>query len=138
MFRLDRLTQKAQEALQECQALAEKNQSQMMFPLHLLIALAQEKEGVVRPVLEKCGVRPDALLLEAQRQLANLPKTGPMQPGMYLSPAMNEVLESAFDEATRFKDEFVSTEHMLLGLADKRATRPDSCWTERARRTMRF
>ncbi len=121
MFRLDRLTQKAQEALQECQAIAEKNQSQMMFPLHLLIALAQEKEGVVRPVLEKCGVRPDALLLEAQRQLANLPKTGPMQPGMYLSPAMNEVLESAFDEATRFKDEFVSTEHMLLGLADKRS-----------------
>src|SRR5579871_2768621 len=104
MFRLDRLTQKAQEALQQCQAIAEKNGSQMMFPLHLLIALAEEKEGIVRPVLEKCGVRPDVLLSEAQRMLSTLPKTGPMQqPGMYLSPSLNSVLERAFDEAARFK-----------------------------------
>src|SRR4051794_36311279 len=121
MFRLDRLTQKAQEALQQTQGIAEQNQSQMMFPLHLLIALGQEKEGVVRPVLEKCGVRPDVLLQEAQRLLSTLPKTGTMQPGMYLAPSLNEVLESAFDEATRFKDEFVSTEHMLLALAEKRS-----------------
>jgi ATP-dependent Clp protease ATP-binding subunit ClpB len=121
MFRLDKLTQKAQEALQQCQAVAEKNESQVMFPLHLLIALAEEKEGVVRPVLEKTGVRPDAILAEAQRQLATLPKTAPMQPGMYLSPAMNEVLEHAFDEAGRFKDEFVSTEHLLLSLAEQRS-----------------
>ena len=85
MFRLDRLTQKAQEALQQAQGVAEKNQSQMMFPLHLLIALAEEKEGVVRPVLEKCGVRPDAILSEAQRLVTTLPKTGPMQPGMFLT-----------------------------------------------------
>ena len=49
MFRLDKLTQKAQEAVQQCQAIAEKNESQVMFPLHLLIALAGEKEGIVRP-----------------------------------------------------------------------------------------
>jgi len=121
MFRLDRLTQKAQEALQQSQAIAEKSQSQMLFPLHLLIALAEEKEGVVRPVLEKCGVRPDVLIQEAQRMVPNLPKTGPMQPGMYLSPSLNEVLEKAFDEATRFKDEFVSTEHMLLALSERRS-----------------
>src|SRR5581483_3957633 len=121
MFRLDRLTQKAQEALQQSQAIAERNQSQVMFPLHLLIALAEEKEGVVRPVLEKCGVRPDVLLQEAQRLLTNIPKTAPVQPGMYLAPGLNEVLEHAFDEATRFKDEFVSTEHMLLALAEKRS-----------------
>ncbi len=121
MFRLDRLTQKAQEALQQSQAIAEKSQNQMLFPLHLLIALAEEKEGVVRPVLEKCGVRPDVLIQEAQRMLPNLPKTGPMQPGMYLAPSLNEVLEKAFDEATRFKDEFVSTEHMLLALSERRS-----------------
>ena len=121
MFRFDRSTQKAQEALQQAQAIAERNQSQVIYPLHLLIALAEEKEGVVRPVLEKCGVRPDALLSEAQRLLNNIPKTGGMQPGMYLAPPLNEVLEHAFDEATRFKDEFVSTEHMLLALADKRS-----------------
>jgi ATP-dependent Clp protease ATP-binding subunit ClpB len=121
MFRLDKLTQKAQEAVQQTQAISEKNESQVMFPLHLLIALAQEKEGIVRPVLEKCGVHPDAIVTEAERQLANLPKTSGMQPGMYLSQPLNQVLERAFDEAGRFKDEFVSTEHLLLSLAEFRS-----------------
>src|ERR1044071_4202667 len=120
MFRLDKLTQKAQEAVQQTQSIAEKSESQVMFPLHLLIALAQEREGIVRPVLEKCNVHPDAVVSEARRQLANLPKAGGMQPGMYLSQPLNEVLERAFDEATHFKDEFVSTEHLLLALAEKR------------------
>src|SRR5690349_23550366 len=83
MFRLDRLTQKAQEAVQQTQAIAEQNGSQVMFPLHLLVALAGEKEGIVRPVLEKCGVHPDAIVAEAKSQLETLPKTSGMQPGMY-------------------------------------------------------
>src|SRR5450755_2154701 len=120
MFRLDKLTQKAQEAVQQCQAIAEKNASQIMFPLHLLIALVEEQEGIVRPVLEKCGVHPDAILSEAQRLLNGLPKTTGMQAGMYLSQPMNQVLERAFDEATRFKDEFVSTEHLLLSISEER------------------
>src|SRR5262252_3464377 len=121
MFRLDKLTQKAQEAVQQCQAIAEKHESQVMFPLHLLIALAEEKEGIVRPVLEKCGLHPDAIVAEATRQTANLPKTTGMQPGMYLSQPLNQVLERAFDEAIRFKDEFVSTEHLLLAMSEQRS-----------------
>ncbi len=121
MFRLDKLTEKAQEALQQAQSLAEKNQSQVVFPLHLLVALSEEKEGVVRPVLAKCGVQPDAIVAEAQRMLANLPRTSTMQPGMYLSQPLNDVLERAFDEAARFKDEFISTEHLLLSLAEQRS-----------------
>jgi ATP-dependent Clp protease ATP-binding subunit ClpB len=121
MFRLDKLTQKAQEALQQTQGIAEQNGSQVMFPLHLLIALAQEKEGIVRPVLEKCNVHPDAVVSEATRQTANLPKTAGMQPGMYLSQPLNQVLEKAFDEAIRFKDEFVSTEHLLLAISEERS-----------------
>ena len=120
MFRLDKLTQKAQEALQLTQAVAERNDSQVMFPLHLLIALAEEKEGIVRPILEKCGAHPDAVVAEAQHQLSNLPKTSGGAPGMYLSQPLNQVLEQAFDEAGRFKDEFVSTEHLLLSLAEQR------------------
>ena len=120
MFRLDKLTQKAQEALQQAQAVAEKNGSQVLFPLHVLIALAEEKEGIVRPVLEKCNVHPDAIISEATRLLAQLPKTAGMQPGMYLSQPLNSVLERAFDEAIHFKDEFVSTEHLLLALAEQR------------------
>jgi ATP-dependent Clp protease ATP-binding subunit ClpB len=53
MFRLDRLTQKAQEALQQAQALAESSESQVLFPLHLLISLADEKEGIVKPLCWK-------------------------------------------------------------------------------------
>jgi ATP-dependent Clp protease ATP-binding subunit ClpB len=120
MFRLDKLTQKAQEALQQAQAVAEQNQGQVIFPLHLLIALAEEKEGIVRPVLAKCNVQPDAIVAEARRLVGNLPKTAGMQPGTYLSQPLNEVLERAFDEAGRFKDEFVSTEHLLLSIAQQR------------------
>jgi ATP-dependent Clp protease ATP-binding subunit ClpB len=120
MFRLDKLTQKAQEALQQAQAMAEQNQNQVIFPLHLLIALAEEKEGIVRPVLAKCNVQPAAIVAEGRRLVANLPKTAGMQPGTYLSQPLNEVLERAFDEAGRFKDEFVSTEHLLLSIAQQR------------------
>ena len=121
MFRLDRLTQKAQEALQQTQGISESGESQVIFPLHLLIALAGEREGIVRPVLEKCGVHPDAIVTEARRMLNSLPKTAGVQPGMYLSHPLNQVIERAFDEAARFKDEFVSTEHLLLALAEQRS-----------------
>jgi ATP-dependent Clp protease ATP-binding subunit ClpB len=117
MIRFDKLTQKAQEAMQETQSLAQQNENQVMHPLHLLVALTREKEGVVRPVLEKCNVHPDAIVAEAQRLIQKLPKMPGMQPGMYLSPELNNVLERAFEEATRFKDEFVSTEHLLLAIA---------------------
>jgi len=121
MFRLDKLTQKAQEAVQQAQGIAEKNESQVLFPLHVLIALAEEKEGIVRPVLEKCNVHPDAIVAEARRLLASVPKTAGMQPGMYLSQPLNQVLEHAFDEALHFKDEFVSTEHLQLAIAEQRS-----------------
>jgi ATP-dependent Clp protease ATP-binding subunit ClpB len=123
MFRFDKLTQKAQEAVQQSQAVAEKSDSQILYPLHLLVALAREREGVVRPVLEKCGVHPDAIALEGERMLKGIPKVsgGTMQPGgMYVSQPLNQVLEKAFEEAGRFKDEFVSTEHLLLAIADQK------------------
>jgi ATP-dependent Clp protease ATP-binding subunit ClpB len=121
MFRFDKLTQKAQEALQQAQALAERSQHQIVHPLHLLMALAGEREGIVRPVLEKCAVQPDLIVAEAERQLQSLPRvqgTAAQPGGMVVSPSLNQVLESAFKEAERFKDEFVSTEHLLLAIAD--------------------
>jgi ATP-dependent Clp protease ATP-binding subunit ClpB len=122
MFRIDRLTQKAQEALQQAQAVAGENDAQVLFPMHLLVALSEDREGIVRPVLEKCNVQPDAIVSEARRMLATLPATGGagMTPGMYLSQPLNQVLERAFDEAAHFKDEFVSTEHILLAISNER------------------
>jgi ATP-dependent Clp protease ATP-binding subunit ClpB len=125
MFRFDKLTQKAQEALQQSQGIAEKYAHQAVHPLHLLVSLATEKDGIVRPVLEKCGVHPEAIISEAERQLTQLPKvlgasTSGMQVGMLISPAMNQVLEAAFKESETFKDEYVSTEHMLLAIAGQK------------------
>ncbi len=120
MFRLEKLTQKAQEAMQQAQAVAEKANSQVIFPLHVLVALVEDKEGIVRPVLERCGAHPELILSEARRQFASLPVAGGMQPGVYASQPLTQVLERAFDEAGRFKDEFVSTEHLLLSLAEQR------------------
>jgi ATP-dependent Clp protease ATP-binding subunit ClpB len=121
MFRFDKLTQKAQEALQQAQAVAQQNESQTIFPLHLLVALASEREGIVRTVLEKCGVHPDAILQETERLLKNVPQVSGAQPGQtYLAPGLNQVLENASDEAARFKDEYVSTEHLLLSVAQQK------------------
>jgi ATP-dependent Clp protease ATP-binding subunit ClpB len=120
MFRLDKLTQKAQEALQKTQSLAESSESQVMYPVHLLAALVEERDGIVRPILEKAGVHPDAVAAEARAAFAQIPKTSGMQQGMYLSPPLNQILERAFDEAARFKDEFVSTEHLLLSISEQR------------------
>src|SRR3954467_917883 len=121
MFRLDKLTQKAQEAVQQAQSVAEKNENQVIFPIHLLIALAEEKEGIVRPVLEKTGVHPDAIVTEAQRLLGNVPKASGMQPGMYLSQPLNQVLERAFDEPGNCQVELVARERLLLAIADRRS-----------------
>jgi ATP-dependent Clp protease ATP-binding subunit ClpB len=119
-FRFDKLTQKAQEAVQHAQELAGQNGHQAVHPLHLIISLAVEKEGIVRPVLEKCGAQPDLVVNEATRQLTSLPKIAGQPAGMYVAPSLNTVLEDAFKEAESFKDEYVSTEHLLLSISSQR------------------
>jgi len=103
-FRFDKLTQKAQEAVQQAQEIAGQNGHQAVHPLHLLIALAREREGIVRPVLEKCGIQPDPLVNEATRLLTSIPKVTGQAPGQYIAPGLNQVFEQAFKEAENFKD----------------------------------
>ncbi|MCL5744633.1 MAG: AAA family ATPase, partial [Acidobacteria bacterium] len=120
MFRFDKLTQKAQEGMQQAQAVAQRSENQAIHPLHLLVALAEEREGIVRSVLEKCDVQPDAIVAEGTRLLNTVPKISGQQPGIYISPTLNQVLEKASEEAEHFKDEYVSTEHLLLAIADQK------------------
>ena len=82
--------------------------------MHLLAALIEDREGIVPPVLEKLGVGPEAVLSDVYKEIERLPKVsgGANQPQM--SPALNQLLERAFKEADNFKDEYVSTEHLLL------------------------
>src|SRR5207249_1741502 len=68
----------------------------------------------------KCGVQIDPLVNEAQRQLTALPKISGQPAGAYISPGLQQVLDAAFKEAENFKDEFVSTEHLLLGIANQK------------------
>ncbi len=116
MLRMDKLTLKAQEALQSAQEIAAEHNHQQIEPLHILAALLDQQDGVVPPVLAKLGARADALRNEVEQALSRFPKvTGLTQ--QYLSPASNELLKTAFDEIERFKDEYVSTEHLLLAIA---------------------
>src|SRR6204780_2592839 len=120
MPRLDKLTIKAQEALQAAQEMGPRSGQQQIEPLHLLWALIAQAEGVVSPLLEKLGVSPTKLSSDVEAQIARLPKVSDLSQ-QYLSPATNKVLERAFDEAQRLKDEYVSTEHILLAItADSR------------------
>src|ERR1700739_2550561 len=116
MIRFDKLTLKAQEAVQSAQDIAARHDHQQIEPLHLLGALVAQQDGVVPPLLARLGVRPETLAGEIESRLGRIPKvTGAVQQQM--SPASNKVLEGAFVEAEQFKDEFVSTEHILLAIA---------------------
>jgi len=113
----DKFTVKSQEALQAAQGAAAENSNPEVLPLHLLAALLEDKEGVVLPVLEKVGIAVQPLQAAVTAAIAKLPKVqgASAQPGM--SNALNKVLDGAFKEAETFKDDYVSTEHLLLSLA---------------------
>src|SRR5450755_2677669 len=116
MVRFDKFTLKAQEAIQSAQDIAARHDHQQIEPLHLLGALVAQQDGIVPPLLARLGVRPDTLAGEIEARLGRIPKvTGAVQQQM--SPAANKVLEGAFVEAEQFKDEYVSTEHILMAIA---------------------
>ncbi|MCU1325926.1 MAG: ATPase domain protein [Bryobacterales bacterium] len=119
-FRFDKLTQKAQEAVQQAQEIAGQNGHQAVHPVHLLVALTSEREGIVRPVLEKCGIRPDTLIADAEKEFSKLPRISGQPAGQFVSPSLQEVFDAAAKAAENFKDEFVSTEHLLLGIAGQK------------------
>src|SRR5690242_956146 len=116
MLRYDKLTVKAQEALQTAQDIAAKAGQQQIEPMHLLAALVGQRDGVVPPLLNRLGARPESLEPEINTELARLPKVSGVSQ-QHLSNTANEVLEAAFDEAEKFKDEYVSAEHILLAIA---------------------
>jgi ATP-dependent Clp protease ATP-binding subunit ClpB len=112
----DRLTVKSQEAVQAASGYAAENGNPEVMPLHLMAALLEDREGVVIPVLEKVGVPVEQLLSGVNAAIAKLPKVqGGGQPGM--SATLQKVLEQGFKEAESFKDDYVSTEHLLLALS---------------------
>jgi ATP-dependent Clp protease ATP-binding subunit ClpB len=117
-MRLDRFTEKAQEALQNAAQAAQENGQQAVEPEHLLLALAREHEGIARPLLEAAGVSLPGIEAELVSHIERLAKVrGAGQP--FISNDLNLVLEQAEREAQRLKDEYISTEHLLLALVER-------------------
>src|SRR5271167_1747716 len=116
--RFDKFTVKAQEALQATQEIASRFGNQQMEPVHLLLALVEQSDGIMPAILARLGVAPLALAQATEKAIDQLPKVGGSA-DQYFSPALKEAFDQAFEETKRFKDEFVSTEHLLLALAKK-------------------
>jgi ATP-dependent Clp protease ATP-binding subunit ClpB len=116
-IRWDKFTVKSQQAMQQAQARAAELGNPEVQPVHLLLALVEDREGVIPSVLEKIGVPTERLEHDLHQIEEKLPRVAgaATQPG--LSQALNKALEQAFREAANFKDEYVSTEHLLLGAA---------------------
>ncbi len=115
-MRLEKFTEKAQEALQEAAELARGLGQQAIEPEHLILALIRQHDGVGRTLLERAGVSAQALEPALVSVVERLPKVSGGQP--YLSSSLEKALDQAELEADKLKDEYISTEHLLLALAD--------------------
>ncbi|MBI5779118.1 MAG: ATP-dependent chaperone ClpB [Planctomycetes bacterium] len=115
-MRFDKFTIKSQEAMHQAETIAEKNGHQELQPEHLLLALLEQPEGLVTPILQKVGVNIQQLTQRIQDEFKKLPKIEGFIGQIYISPRLKHILESAVKEAERLKDEYISTEHILLGI----------------------
>lgn len=117
-MRMDKLTIKSQEALQEAERFAGRKGNQEIQPEHLLRALLSDEEGIAYQILRKLNVDVGLLQLDLEKEIDRLPKVAGATPlgQFYASPRLKEVLETALREAEHLTDEYVSAEHLLLAL----------------------
>src|SRR6266700_7942168 len=115
---LNKLTLKSQAALTNAQELARQRNHQLVEPAHVLFALLSDPEGVVYPLLQKLGQSPRGLRDRVEEQLGRIPKVYGFSEELYLSQATRQSLDRAFTETARLTDDYVSTEHLLLGMLD--------------------
>jgi ATP-dependent Clp protease ATP-binding subunit ClpB len=122
-MQMDRLTIKSQEALQEAQKIAQGFSHQEVDGEHLLLAMLGQSESLVPDLLEKIGVSPTKLKPDLERELARRHKVqGISSNDLFLSANLKKVLDAAQKEAEKLKDEYISTEHLVLGLLDEAGT----------------
>src|SRR3954471_17079355 len=115
-MRPDRMTTKSQDALRAAADLASRRGNPEIVPEHLILAMLEQDGGIALPLFRKAGGDPDALSRRAEAHLEKLPKvSGGAEPT--LSRRTMDALRRAEDEAKNLKDDFVSVEHFLLGLA---------------------
>ena len=119
-IRWEKLTVKSQQAMEQAQARASELGNPEVLPVHLLLALIEDREGVIPSVLGKIGVPTERLEHDLHQIEEKLPRVAGAAAQPSVSQALNKVLDQAFREAANFKDEYVSTEHLLLGAAHQK------------------
>jgi len=117
-MRLDKFTLRAQEAIQSAIELAERNSNQQVEPEHLLVAMLEQPEGIVRPILGKLGTNVAVVLNDIQAAVARFPRVQGGQ--QYFSPRTNQAFTAAQKQADKMQDEYISTEHLLLALIEEK------------------
>ncbi len=116
----DRLTIKAQESLQHAQQVAQRNSNQEVDTVHLLAALLEQNDSLIPPLMEKLGLPIPVLAAAVQREIDRKPKVhGAPSADLFLSPALKKTLDAAASQAAKLHDEYVSAEHLLLGLLEQ-------------------
>src|SRR6266571_1484918 len=118
-MKLDKFTVKAQEGLQDAQAVARKRDHQEILPEHVLAALLQQQDGLVPPLLQRVGAEPKLVQQRLEDELRKVPQVHGGEGG-HLAQRTLKVLDAAEAEAGKMKDEYVSTEHILLALASEK------------------
>ena len=121
-MRFDRLTIKAQEALETAQNLATDAQSPELNVEHLMLALLHQSDGIVTPIFQKLGVDTVEITSALESAVEKAPKVEGAASQMRISHALQSVLDAGFKEATVLKDEYVSTEHLLIACAEAKQT----------------
>jgi ATP-dependent Clp protease ATP-binding subunit ClpB len=117
-MRLDKFTLRGQEAIQAGIELAERNQNQQVEPEHLLCAMLDQPEGIVRPLLGKLGANIQVIKNDCEAAVARFPRVQGGQ--QYFSSRLSQVFTAAQKQADAMQDEYVSTEHLLLAIADEK------------------
>lgn len=125
MIKFDKFTIKAQEAIGEAQQIASNYNHQEIKGEHLLLSLISQREGVVPSILQKLEVNPEEVKADLENMLAKIPQIydGGAGGQQYMGNELNEVFNIALQEADKVKDEFISTEHLLLALVESEGTK---------------
>jgi ATP-dependent Clp protease ATP-binding subunit ClpB len=119
-MRFDRFTIKAQEVIQEAQAMADRMSHQAIEPEHMLLAMVEQRDGVTLPILQKLGIDHGKLSERLRQELDRIPKVHGAAEQTYLSPRMKKVFDQALTEAQNLRDEYISAEHLLVAISEEK------------------
>lgn len=120
-MRFDKFTLKSQELIHKAQSLASQHRNQQIEPEYLLAVMLGEEEGIAKTLLRKQGASQTAVAQELELAIDKFPKiTGEAVGEPYISPRTKGVLDAAFVESAKMKDQYVSIEHILLAILDER------------------